>query len=447
MNECGKNKDLISYFECVEKINSYFSDFENEMDIIDEIKKVLKINPILQKNYGKKYWHILSRNMRNRIYYPSDNLLLKSSNKNVLLISHELSRTGAPVVLADTAELLMKNGYFVVFLSLKDGPLKDELLEKGIPVIISEEMENMQYKSPEEINLNETIMLDKLIGNFDFTMMCTATLYNFVTRYLNTNNEIYWWIHEGAESYKIIGNNMPKKLTKNIKVICGGEYAQKQLEINDFNYNSKVLNYGINDIKNNYDLNLVNFQMKNEIRFLLAGSVGVRKGQLILLEAIKKLPYEYMRRASFTFVGKPYDSDKNGKLIFEELKAAAKNYQNITVLEEITRTELYNIYLSNDVLVVPSIDDPMPVVATDNFMLNRICLCSDCTGSSYYIKDGYNGFVFENENSTQLSEKIKYIIDNVDKLSDWVQNSRKIYEEKFTMDIFEKNILKLFGGV
>ena len=96
--------------------------------------------------------------------------------------------------------------------------------------------------------------------------------------------------------------------------------------------------------------------------------------------------------------------------------------------------------------MVPSIDDPMPVVATENFMLGNICLCSKNTGTATFIQDKKNGFVFESENIDELKEKIMYILDNLDELDQVKKNGEKIYKEYFEMDIFEKNILKIVKG-
>lgn len=58
--------------------------------------------------------------------------------ENVLLISHELSMTGAPIALHYLARQLKKDGIFTVILSPKDGPLKSEIINDGFTVIVDD---------------------------------------------------------------------------------------------------------------------------------------------------------------------------------------------------------------------------------------------------------------------------------------------------------------------
>lgn len=421
----------------MEKINNYKwlgKYFLNEnllpKDIINDIKENIK-------NASSLYERLYSTSM-STIYYPNKET---SSNKsNILLVTHELSRTGAPVVVLDTAKVLIKNGYFVTVISQSKGPLLKEFLEIGAPVIIMSEMKYLQYLQTRSIDFSKKMDLDIFVKAFDLTIMVTATLFSFVCRYLNTQEKIIWWIHEGSASYAFLDKFMPRTVTQNIKVICGGEYAINQLKLNNYNYYPSLLNYGVYD--ENEKAELIKKQSKT-VKFLLAGSVGTRKGQLILLNAIKNLSNEYQEKSEFIFVGEPFENDINGIQIMEEIQFESKKRKNITVINSIPRNKLYELYKEIDVLVLASLDDPMPVVATENLMLSNICLCSDKTGTSYYIDDGINGFVFQSENVDELTMKIKYIIDNKENLDRIRKQGRKIYENYFDMKIFEKNILKL----
>src|SRR5206468_1359859 len=57
-------------------------------------------------------------------------------NKKVLLISHDLTQTGAPLVLVETAAEMVKSGALPVLTSLKDDTEEDNLAQRfGIPTI------------------------------------------------------------------------------------------------------------------------------------------------------------------------------------------------------------------------------------------------------------------------------------------------------------------------
>ncbi len=417
-------------------IEKYFVNENNipSDNFIKDLKKLIN-NHI---NEEKIIDEPLYRSSINYIYYPSKSLT--NNSKNILLITHELSRTGAPIVVLDTAKVLVKNNYFVTVISLKDGPLMEEFINIGVPVIIMPQMKYVQYLKSETCHFFDKMDLDIFVNHFDITIMVTATLYNFVRRYFNTRKKIFWWIHEGSESYNILDSGMPKNITPNIKVFCGGQYAADQLAIRGYHYYPNVLNYGVFD---EAELGKKSSENNNKVRFLLAGTIGKRKGQLVLLKAIQKLTKKYQNKSEFIFIGDPYENDLEGMNIKQEIQEYAKEHANVKLYKSVSRTELYKIYDAIDVLVLASIDDPMPVVATENFMLGNICLCSNRTGTSYYIEDKENGFVFQSDNSDELYKKIIYIIDHKTDLEEIKKKGRQIYENYFEIGIFERKIMQL----
>ena len=266
-------------------------------------------------------------------------------------------------------------------------------------------------------------------------------MYNFVRRYFNTNNKIIWWLHEGSEIYikDRIAERMPKNITANIKVVCAGEYAMEKVKECGFKYYPEVLNYGV--IDENSDRKSKKIEKDDRILFLIVGVLQYRKGQDLLLKATKALPLKYQKMTKFIFVGDAVT--ELGKKIGKEIKEAEKEYDNIKLLPSMPREELYELYRRSDALVVPSIDDPMPVVATESFMLEKVVICSNHTGTSYYIENGINGFVFESGNVEDLKNKIIEIVENRDKLDNIKRRGREIYDNNFRMEIFEKNLMNL----
>lgn len=406
-------------------------------NFIDQFKK------IIQNNFDNKTFlntQYLYPGSNSCLYFPKKNIA-NGGKKSVLLVTHEMSRTGAPVVILDTAKVLIKNGYFVTIISPTNGPLLEEFLQEGIPVIISHELSFLQMKIESTEILKKGLDLDYFVRYFDKIIFNTATLYNFIKRYMNTNKKIIWWLHEGSETYKGIGDRIPKFLTENIEVYCVGQYAANQLQEYGFHYNPKILLYGVSDCAKKSNKTV----KTNKIRFLTVGSINGRKGQQYLIEAIKNLPKKYLEMAEFLIIGDSAFGDSLGEKIKNNLIDYAKQVDNVKVSPTVKREELFKIYETIDVLVLPSTDDPMPIVATESFMFRKICLCSKNTGTASYIKDKENGFVFESENVAELTDKILYILKNIRELDNIKENGRKIFENYFDMSIFEKNILSIIN--
>ncbi len=365
------------------------------------------------------------------------------AEKSAFLVIHELSLTGAPIVMFDAAKILKKNGYFVTVMSMKSGPLIEDITNSGIPVIVNEKMNYLQHVANDSDLFCDISLVDFFVNTFDVNLFVTLCLYGLVRRYIGTENKIFWWIHEGKVSYKILGDRVPENISSNINVLCGGKYSLDHLKCYKKNYNATILNYGVVDMKK------VDSKSKNEniVTFLLPATICERKGQNIMISALKDLPNEYMEKSKFIFVGDASDVDIGGVLIKKEILDFAKEHDNVRHIKTMPREELFKLYREIDVLVLASIDDPMPVVATENMIIENVCLCSNETGTSRLIEDGKNGFVFDVHDKNDLLKKIMYIIDHKSELKKIGQNGRKIYLNNFDIESFENRLLTVMGEI
>ena len=57
-------------------------------------------------------------------------------------------------------------------------------------------------------------------------------------------------------------------------------------------------------------------------------------------------------------------------------------------------------------------------------------------------RDGKDGIICE-VNAENLAKKITWVVNNFDDLDEMRVNARKLYLERFSLDIFEKNILNI----
>jgi glycosyltransferase involved in cell wall biosynthesis len=77
-------------------------------------------------------------------------------------------------------------------------------------------------------------------------------------------------------------------------------------------------------------------------------------------------------------------------------------------------------------------------------MMGGVCICSDATGTSYFIRNGENGFIFESENISDMCSCIMQVVDHRSELGDMKSSARKIYEANFKMELFRSNLMRLF---
>lgn len=144
-------------------------------------------------------------------------------------------------------------------------------------------------------------------------------------------------------------------------------------------------------------------------------------------------------KAVFYLVG------QDTSLLAERIKEQARDFSGVTVTGPVDREELGKILSRADVMVCPSREDPMPTVAAEAMMHGVPCILSDAVGTAAYIQDG-DGLVFENENAQELSAKIKWCVEHRDRLGQMGKNARRIYEQHFSMDVFEENLARVIGA-
>lgn len=352
--------------------------------------------------------------------------------KKILVLTHELSLTGAPIVVLDAVKEMLAAGYNVVVASPFDGPLRKEYKDLGVILIVDERLAWARFSAEKKSKFKLDWYFDYFVEEFDLIFLCTFVNHALVSRWAERNIPMFWWLHEGEYTHEFAKGIIFKKVPDNVYVYSGGIYAQEMLHRYGYEYDDKVLLYGTYDVA---DFDSKTSQRK-DLRFIIVGSIDERKAQDLVFKAIKNIE-SYLHGVEFIFVGGQSFGNTYKKLVED-----VKGYSNIELLPPVSRQELMGLYQSADCLICPSRDDPMPVVVTEMMMLSKAVICSTNVGQSRYITHGVDGYVFENNNADALSDIIKHIIINRHELSDIGRNGRKIYEKEFSMDVFRDNLLK-----
>lgn len=365
---------------------------------------------------------------------PHDNAFYSGHKKNktgrsILLVSHELSLTGAPVALHYAAKTILENGNYPVVVSPYGGNLRKELTADGIDVII-------------DPTINGSDFWIKWASNFDLVIVSTLVQYHSIMQLNNLNIPVMWWIHEAKESYTRGADKLiPNEVGKNIHVFCGGGYAKDTLKHYRPLYNVDELLYCVPDyvseIDSNYRYKLSDIEGK--FVFTTIGTVEKRKGQDIFAKAVMNLPEEYIKRCRFFIIGKNVDDT-----VYKEVLLLKEKYpEQVATINEVSRSEIRDVYSQSDAIVCASRDDPMPVFMTECLMLSKIAICSENTGTASLLQDGVNGFVYKDNDYLKLSEKMMYVIDNSKDLAGVREKGRKTYEAYFTEEAFHSKISKV----
>lgn len=357
----------------------------------------------------------------NQQHIYGKNILLnydKSKQLKILLVSHKLNYTGAPIALLYYATMLKEQGYCPVIVVSEKDKLLEECESKEIPVLIDSAV-NRDIKKYADI-------FDAVIAN----TIVTAPVINQLAE---SNIPVLWWIHEADCSYKerVLLQIMPQHLPDNVSVYTVGAYAHEMLLKYRPLYKAKELLYYIPRIEGMVIKNK-NYTKEKKVRFAVVGMQEYRKGQDILVDAVMSLDKDEVNKCSFVFVGKEYYTPINKKI--KELQE--KLSEGITIIEQLNREEINNLYDDIDCLICPSRDDPMPIVVAEAMQHGKAVICSENTGSAQIINEMKCGVTYADNSSAKLADVIRSFVNNKQPVDVYSANAIKAYRKYFTKEVF-----------
>ena len=145
------------------------------------------------------------------------------------------------------------------------------------------------------------------------------------------------------------------------------------------------------------------------------------------------------------------------------IKASGKQFKIIFAgkgsFEEKLRTLIQEAGLENEIVFTGFVKDVAPILSISDLQLNASfgtetsslsilegfsmglpAVVSSYGGNPYLVDEGVNGCIFENRNSKALAEVLLNLMDDREKLSSMGAEAKRIYTERFSGEVFAKNI-------
>ena len=181
--------------------------------------------------------------------------------------------------------------------------------------------------------------------------------------------------------------------------------------------------YGSNFDSSSYEKKHIN----KPITFLYLGQVSVAKGFHYLLDAVEQLNKE----------------NKVYKLLVVgssgEFNAELSDTLNIEYKGVIPHTELVQIFKQSDIFITPSLYDSFSFSLTESMSMYLPVISTFSVGASQFIKNGESGFIIDPMNSKALYLKMKWFLENTDRIIEMGSNAKKTSNE-ITWEKYYKKI-------
>jgi glycosyltransferase involved in cell wall biosynthesis len=220
---------------------------------------------------------------------------------------------------------------------------------------------------------------------------------------------------------KLIKKGIPEE---KLEVIPNG------INVEDFNMSEEE----IERVKKKYKL--------EGIVVMFAGTVTPRKGVLQLIKAGENL--NLGKDVLFLIVGNLDLDKKYSQKVMEYAKSRGANTKFIGF---VPYEDLKALYSACDVFVLPSFQEGQPLVLLEAMASGKPLIGSKVGGIPMQIREGWNGFLVEPGNEEQLSERIRYLIENEEQRKIMGKNSKKLAKEEFDWRKITGRYLKVYEAV
>lgn len=120
---------------------------------------------------------------------------------------------------------------------------------------------------------------------------------------------------------------------------------------------------------------------------------------------------------------------------------------DVKLCKGVAQRELCKIYNSFDVFVFPTYRESLGLVGLEALTCGVPVIASAVTGPLEYVVDGYNGYVFEKENSIDLGEKILKLRNISSKELDIIKKNCIKTSQRYEKNFVNKELISMIKGI
>jgi len=170
------------------------------------------------------------------------------------------------------------------------------------------------------------------------------------------------------------------------------------------------------------------------------GKVGEGKGIFDLIETVYKNQNFFTEKIEIMIGG-------DGEI--DRLKQEIKEYrleETIKYIGWVSGTKKDKLLANADVYLLPSYNEGLPISILEAMSYKKPIISTDVGGISTIVKNGFNGFLIEAGDKEALFAKMKYFIENREKIDEYGFNSFQLSKD-FLPEKVIKNLHIIYNKV
>ncbi len=340
----------------------------------------------------------------------------------ILVVSHNLSLAGAPLIILDYARYFAQRGNEVVVLSPEPGILSERYHEAGMQVKIEPDLHSRASESASEFQSRLLeIAKQSDLASFDLVVCNTLLSFGAVKMALLSDIPVIWHIHESAAIRDFLPvTSSVAKMTEDCleaadRVVFQANATRRLFGKFDKGQNYLTIHGGvdvaqIDEFRRKHDK--ARLRAKHNIPcdhtvISVIGTTCERKGQHIFLLAIKEL--EKLRKKTaliFLMVG----GRKSAYLDMLHSQIDKHSMQDVRIIEE--TGEVYDYFAASDIFVCSSLEESFPRVILEAMAFRLPIVSTKVFGVPEMISDAWEAHLVEPGSAESLATGIRRCVEN-----------------------------------
>lgn len=180
-----------------------------------------------------------------------------------------------------------------------------------------------------------------------------------------------------------------------------------------------------------------------EIVIGMAARFSSGKGHECFLAAAKELNKKY-NNLKFIIVG---EASKGEGSYAEEIKKLASEYELCNIIFTGFRIDMPEMMAVMDIFAFPSQAEAFGVALVEAMAMGKPSVCTNSDGILDIAVDNETGFLFENNNSIDLKEKLEVLINSTEKRDSFGNAARKRVLEYFDSQKLMDGLVEIYNNI
>ncbi len=371
----------------------------------------------------------------------------------VLAVTHTLQYDGAPQSMLQIARALSKDGYKIVLLSGRDGPLRGEYKKIKAAVaspqmpFIPTEVWNPYYTETYKHHFSDLTELIKS-HNVDVVFANTLQTHWAIHAAALLNLPSVWSIRESINDLSELPATRRTAISLASRVVFCSEETRKVYEPLNKGHFETVFN-GIDlEVVEKIGKSLSGRNLRKKLGLpkdgrviSIIGTPAARKGHHVLLEVAREIVREEAK-THFLFVGVP----ENDTDYIHHLKAQISDGDLSSRFTLAKRTNnVFPFIAVSDIVVVPSFNESFPRVTLEAMAFSKPIVAFDAWGIREQLVHEESALLVPPGDRAAFADAMKRLITQPQEAERMARNAYSRLKENYTIDRMTGPYVEIFG--